>query len=265
MTDVKITKDVIYDPTHQLPTDIYTTEVVTAQSPAIIIIHGGGWFRGDKSKESDLAEILAEEGYFTIVPNYRLAPKDLFPASRDDIETVYTWLKHSDYTFNHSKIAAVGASAGGNLSGELALKFGIPAVSWSGIFDLYDWVTKHPDVVAEPDTKQDATVLASAQIDQDGAHDAFYKWFVLNYVNGDLDQLKEADPIQRVSAKSGSIYFANSLNELVPISGVQKMQDALSQAGVPTISQYLTGARHGKAYQADVLNNTLDFFKKTLQ
>ncbi|ERL64837.1 alpha/beta hydrolase [Schleiferilactobacillus shenzhenensis] len=265
MTDVTITKDVVYDTQHDLKTDLYTTDAVTASSPAIIIIHGGGWFRGDKSKEADLGEILAEYGYFTVVPNYRLAPKDLFPASRDDLETLYTWVKNSDYSFDHSQIAAVGASAGGNLAGELALKFGIPAVSWSGIFDLYDWVSKHPDVVAEPDTKQDATVLASAQIDQDGAHDAFYKWFVLNYVNGDMAQLKEADPIQRVTAQSGPIYFANSLNELVPISGVEKMQAALSAAGVATIAQFIPGSRHGKAYQDDVLANTLDFFKKNLQ
>ncbi|KRL13882.1 alpha/beta hydrolase [Schleiferilactobacillus perolens] len=265
MTDVQVTKDVIYDTVHQQPTDIYTSEAVTEKSPAIIIIHGGGWFRGDKSKENDLAEILAAKGYFTIVPNYRLAPKDLFPASRDDIESVFTWLKNSAYPFDHSKIAAVGASAGGNLSVELALKFGIPAVSWSGIFDLYDWVSKHPDVVAEPDTKQDATKLASAQIDQDGAHDAFYKWFVLNYVDGNMDQLKEADPIQRVSRHSGPIYFANSLNELVPISGVQKMQAELSAAGIASIAQFIPGSRHGKAYQADVLNNTLDFFTKNLQ
>ena len=64
-------KDYVYNEEHQLTLDIYEPETIEA---AIILIHGGGWFRGDKAKEAALAEKLVKEGFLVIVPNYRLAP-----------------------------------------------------------------------------------------------------------------------------------------------------------------------------------------------
>lgn len=87
------------------------------------MIHGGGWFRGDKSKETALAERLTTDGFLVVAPNYRLAPDHLFPAAMDDLLKVYDWLAASDYPVK-GKITALGSSSGGNLSIELALQRG---------------------------------------------------------------------------------------------------------------------------------------------
>ncbi|WP_369523205.1 hypothetical protein [Secundilactobacillus paracollinoides] len=48
-----ITKtDVVYDPEHELKTDLYYDDSKPARA-TIIDIHGGGWFRGDKGKDAD--------------------------------------------------------------------------------------------------------------------------------------------------------------------------------------------------------------------
>jgi len=253
-------KDYVYDEKNQLTLDIYEPKKIDA---AIILIHGGGWFRGDKSKEAALAERLTADGFLVIAPNYRLAPDHIFPAAMEDILNVYDWVAASDYSVN-GKIIALGSSAGGNLSIELALQRGIPAASWSGIIDLYDWVQKHPDVVPAMNQKPDFDKQASGKIDQDGANDAFYKWFILNYVNQDMERLKQADPLSRVSNNSGPIFIANSLNEIVPLSGVYKLQKSLAENGVPSEAKLITGTVHGEGYSDIAYQSTIQFLKDNL-
>ncbi|CDP49046.1 alpha/beta hydrolase [Propionibacterium freudenreichii] len=130
--------DVYYDPDH-------------ANGAAVIDIHGGGWFRGSKDKDADWASRLAAEGYLVVVPEYHDVPDGYYPAPLEDMDHVWQWLQASDLTFDRHRIGAVGSSAGGNMSVELAIKYGIPAVSLSGILDIDDWLAKHADVVPAPD------------------------------------------------------------------------------------------------------------------
>lgn len=253
-------KDYIYDKENQLALDIYEPKTIEA---AIILIHGGGWFRGDKAKEATLAERLTNDGFLVIVPNYRLAPDHIFPAAMDDLLNVYDWLVNSDYPVK-GKIVALGSSAGGNLSIELALQKGIPAASWSGIIDLYDWVQQHPEVVPAMNQKPNFDQQASGKIDQDGANDAFYKWFILNYVDQDMARLKQADPLSRVSNNSGPLFIANSLKELVPLSGVYKLQAVLAEKGVPSETKLISGTIHGEGYADIAYQNTVQFLKDNL-
>lgn len=253
-------KDVVYDQKNQLTLDIYEPAKIEA---AIILIHGGGWFRGDKSKETALAEKLTKDHFLVIAPNYRLAPAHLFPAALEDILSVYDWLAASDYPVE-GKITALGSSAGGNLSIELALAKGIPAASWSGIINLYDWVLNHPEVVAAQNQPPHFDQQDSTKIDQDGSNDPFYKWFILNYVNQDVDLLKQADPLSRVSVNSGPLFLANSLNELVPLSGVYKLQESLAALGVPSETKLIAGTVHGEGYLEEAYANTVQFLKSYL-
>lgn len=254
-------QEMIYDMENQLACDVYQPNVTKG---TIILIHGGGWFRGDKQKESALAEQLGTIGYLVIAPNYRLAPNYLYPAALNDVLKVYDWLLASDLPVEKGKIAALGSSAGGNLAIELALQKGIAAASWSGIIDLADWVAKHPDVVAEMNQNPNFDQQESRQIDRGGTNDDFYKWFILNYVGQDQVLLQQADPLQRVSAESGPIFLANSLEELVPLSGVYKLQQSLAEQKVPSESKLIAGSQHGEGYADEVFANTLNFLQEYL-
>lgn len=210
-----------------------------------------------------MAERLAADDFLVIAPNYRLAPDYIFPAAMDDLLKVYDWLAASEYPVK-GKITALGSSAGGNLSIELALQKGIPAASWSGINDLYDWVQRHPEVVPAMNQKPDFDKQASGKIDQDGKNDAFYKWFILNYVAQDLERLQQADPLSRVSNNSGPLFIANSLNELVPLSGVYKLQTALAEKGIPSETKLISGTIHGEGYADIAYQATVQFLKENL-
>lgn len=254
--------NVYYDDTHQLALDLYPPR--GAVRAAVIVIHGGGWFQGDKRKELDWASRLTAQGFFAIVPNYRIGAAGRFPAPLADMDRLYDWIYQRDLPFNKRHLAVVGASAGGNLAVEMALKHGIPGVSLSGILDIEDWLGKHQAVVPRQnvDTAHNATA-ASKLVNQDGANDSFYKWFVTNYLPDPADYAA-ATPANHVTATSGPLYLANSLNEFVPTSGVAQLSLALGAAGVPHVTRMLAGTRHGEAYLDDVFEATTAFLTHSL-
>lgn len=157
------------------------------------------------------------------------------------------------------KIGAVVMSAGGNLAIELSLKTGIPIASWSGIIDLDQWVDAHPDVVGS-NANAPTPGTPVGNINQDGSNDPYYKWFVLNYVNGDTDLLKQASLLNRVTKDAGPMFIANSLKEIVPMDGVLKLQQLLTDNLVQSTFQTVTGSGHGEAYMKQAQDATLDFF-----
>ncbi|MDR1293467.1 MAG: alpha/beta hydrolase, partial [Bifidobacteriaceae bacterium] len=171
MTASHISRDLAYgpDPLHRL--DLYRPH--GAVRAAIVDIHGGGWWTGDKAHEVGLASALVRAGYLVAVPNYRLADGaarlNLYPTQVDDISSVLAWLYASDIDFDRAHVATVGSSSGGNLAAEVAIRHGLPAVAWSGLFDLDGFVTDHPDTVPR---RLDVDPQAGpTEIDQTGAND----------------------------------------------------------------------------------------------
>lgn len=255
-------QDIVYDPTHDLKTDIYLPE--GTPTATILDIHGGGWFRGDKAKDADWAAIFNAAGYAVVTPNYRLMPDGPYPAPLDNMHTLIAWLRTGAAGVPIDKIAAVGGSAGGNLAVELGIAYGFPVVSLSGILDIADWLAKHEDVVAKQGDTSGFNATASANINQDGANDAFYKWFVVNYFNGRTDQFEEATPSGHVTDTTGPMFLLNSLHEFVPTSGVIQLATALNEHQIPYSVRMLPGTRHAKGYLPDVSDDILRFLARTL-
>lgn len=267
-TTPRIEKDVVYGTagTDSLLLDVYQGQsgAADAERPAIILVHGGGWFRGDKSKELNLASALVAEGYIVFVPDYREAPAHTFPASREDVLAAFSWALASDYEFDRSRVAFFGGSAGGNLVVEAAIATGRPTVSWSGIFDLAG-IIESTDATAATPTQQDLDAMQSADINQTGPDDAFLRWTILGEVGGDRSLLVEASSTRRISSTTGPIYLANSLNEFVPVSDPVGLQGALSAHGVPSVLQLVPGTHHAEGYTSDALPGSLAFLRQHLQ
>ena len=93
--------------------------------PVAILVHGGGWSRGDKFRvpSGDSADITpmfapltaAKFTWFSI--NYRHAPQHRWPACLEDVQTAIRWVKAHAAEFNGdpARIALFGHSAGGHL------------------------------------------------------------------------------------------------------------------------------------------------------
>jgi acetyl esterase len=91
-----------------------------APHPIAIIIHGGGYVRGNSKNNSEAycADFLAPAGYAVFSINYRLAPKYPYPAMVEDVERAIRYLRHNakKWKADPNRIALVGGSAGGYLS-----------------------------------------------------------------------------------------------------------------------------------------------------
>ncbi len=98
--------------------DVYLPEGTDAPLPAIISIHGGGWFYGDKELYSHYCMRLARRGFAVVNFNYRLAPEDPYPAAIQDVCQLLHWVKDHgpEYHIDLQNLFLVGDSAGGQLA-----------------------------------------------------------------------------------------------------------------------------------------------------
>ncbi len=97
-------------------------EVVGA--PVLIQVHGGGWTLGSKDEQGiPLMQRMAERGWVCVAINYRLAPRDAFPAQIIDLKKAIAWVKEhiEEYGGDPSYVVVTGGSAGGHLTALAAL------------------------------------------------------------------------------------------------------------------------------------------------
>ncbi len=83
-----------------------------------ILVHGGGFTKGDKhSFIKPLFEPLSKAGFAWFTINYRLAPQHQWPACVDDVNSAIRWVKAhaAEYKVDVKRIALIGESAGGYL------------------------------------------------------------------------------------------------------------------------------------------------------
>ncbi|MEM9887360.1 MAG: alpha/beta hydrolase [Bacteroidota bacterium] len=94
--------------------------------PAVLLIHGGGFARGDKKMEYSHAKLLVENGYAAICVNYRLSGEAVFPAAVHDCKAAVRFVKANaaSYKIDAGKIGVWGSSAGGNLAAMLGTSAG---------------------------------------------------------------------------------------------------------------------------------------------
>jgi acetyl esterase/lipase len=92
----------------------------SAKRPGAVIIHGGGWVNGDKTKPKfvNMAKFMVELGLVAININYRLAGEAPAPAALEDCKCAIRWLRaHAEELgVDSQKIVAIGGSAGAHLA-----------------------------------------------------------------------------------------------------------------------------------------------------
>jgi acetyl esterase/lipase len=105
--------------------DIYTsTTTPESGAPVLLHVHGGAWTIGTKEQQGlALMEHLAAKGWVCVSVNYRLAPRDRWPAQIVDVKQAIAWIKDNitDYGGDPEYLAITGGSAGGHLSSLAAL------------------------------------------------------------------------------------------------------------------------------------------------
>ncbi len=129
---VEVIKDVVYDEAHGRRglLDVYRPrELGDRPAPVLLQVHGGGWTIGSKDDQGvPLMLHMAAAGWICVAPNYRLAPRDPFPAHLVDVKRALAWVREHgpSYGMDAGFVAITGGSAGGHLAALAALTPGDP-------------------------------------------------------------------------------------------------------------------------------------------
>lgn len=127
---VTIERDLAYgpDPLHKL--DVYVSGQPGAKRPVLLFVHGGGFTRGDKHGAfypDNIPLWAAREGMVGVTLNYRLAPRNAWPAGAQDLALAIAWTRANvaRHGGDPDRIVLFGHSAGAN---HVADYVGHPAV-----------------------------------------------------------------------------------------------------------------------------------------
>jgi sugar lactone lactonase YvrE/acetyl esterase/lipase len=118
----------------ELALDLYRPKNIATPLPAIVCIHGGGWFKGDRGNMTPLAQVLAARGYVTATISYRLSGEAKFPAAIEDCKAAVRFLRANADRFGirRDAIGVTGLSAGGHLAALLSTSSGVKQLEGSG-------------------------------------------------------------------------------------------------------------------------------------
>jgi acetyl esterase/lipase len=113
--------------------------------PAIVFIHGGGWYQGGRQAYRTQIEQAAARGYVAATISYRLMQFDqenretttaapIFPAQIHDAKAAVRWLRANakKYTLDPERIGVWGSSAGGHLGALLGTSGDVEELEGSG-------------------------------------------------------------------------------------------------------------------------------------
>ena len=141
LPQVRVTTEIFARPEgEELKLDFYVPPFAkdpTARPPCIVVIHGGGWDGGDRTQLAWWNQHWAGQGYAVAAISYRLAPRWIWPAQRDDTLAAIAWLKaHAEQLgFDPTRLILLGRSAGGQIATAVAHGAHDPAIR--GVIALY--------------------------------------------------------------------------------------------------------------------------------
>jgi len=104
--------------------NIVRPEGVTETLPVFIFIHGGGWILGDYPTHKRMVrDLVVLSGAAAVFVNYTPSPEAQYPQAINEIYAATKWVAEhgSEINVDGKRLAVVGNSVGGNMTGVTAL------------------------------------------------------------------------------------------------------------------------------------------------
>lgn len=238
-TEYSVQRDVVVTPPdwpQALLADVYRPEGA-GPFPAVLLIHGGAWRRGDRAQVQGLAERIAARGYVVVNTTYRLAPQWNFPAPLQDVQQVLRWMRSESgagHGVDAARIASFGYSAGAHLAALLGH-------------------VANDATLGDPATRVQAVVAGGTPADLrlfTGGH------LVPGFIGGTQaqrpDAYRQASPVAHVDAGDPPVFqYHATLDGLVPYEQALHYKAALDAAGLPNELYAIRGHGHISGFFAD--------------
>lgn len=196
----------------------------TGPAPVVVFLYGGAWTSGERRDYRFVGDALAERGIVTVIPDYRLAPADPFPAFVEDAASAVAWTvaNIARRGGDPARIVLVGHSAGAHIAAQLATDpswlaaDGVPMTAVRGVVGLAGPYAFHP--LATPSVR----AAFAGLVDEDRAR-----------------------PIAHVDGATRPMVLLHGADdETVWTSNSVDMARALEAAGVPVTLEIYPGVGH---------------------
>jgi acetyl esterase/lipase len=162
------------DPRQRL--DLYRPRVAVSTKPVIVFWYGGSWDNGARQDYRFVGVALAQLGYLTVLPDYRIYPQVRFPQFLDDGALAVAWVQQhaAEYGGDPKRLVLMGHSAGAHMAAMLALNRSyleragadpdriVGLIGLSGPYGLTPNTPKLNDIFRAPFTPHDWQVLPYA-------------------------------------------------------------------------------------------------------
>jgi pectinesterase len=257
---VTMTEELVAEyPEHNVTLVIYTPEK-PGRYPVILDIHGGGWKDRQVEADKPMMERLATRGFVTALVSYRLSGEAKYPAALDDCKAAVRFLRAnaSRLKIDPARIGVMGGSAGGHLSGLLAMTSGLPDFEGEGPNRNQSSGVQACVVMA---ATQDLTAGTAAK-----TSDALVAFFG-GSMKDRPEVYREASPITHVRAGVPPTIFIEGEKDTLKV-GRAEMQEKLRALGIETAVHTLKDAPHpfwmSQPWLDETVEITAGFFKKHL-
>jgi acetyl esterase/lipase len=251
--DVEV-QTVTYDSRHDRgDMDIHATVSadVTAPGgrPAVLLIHGGGWWTGDRSDMSRGADRLARAGYVAATIDYRLVPDGAFPIAVQDAFCSLAYLRRhaAELGIDPDRIAAMGYSAGAHLVAMLGVAADVDELQDDGC----------PSGRTGPAS---AVIAGAGPFDLTGLDDETTRNFVgVPLDDRNLPRYQAASPIHHVDPGEPPFLLIHAeADQVVDVEQSRRMRETLRADGNHALLLELEGGGHGIGDGAGLGNEQLE-------
>lgn len=241
--------------------------------PAIVFIHGGGWYGGNRAGYLGQIQEAAKRGYVAATISYRLMKFDIkkketttatpiFPAQIHDAKTAIRWLRANanKYHVDPNRIGVTGGSAGGHLS------------LLVGLTDKDDKLEGEGGSPQQSSRVQ-AVVNVFGPTEMASGHDtSSVAWIFRLFMGGTPEQTPEtykaASPVTYVTKDDPPVLtLQGDKDTLVPVAQAELLDKKMKAAGVAHTLIVLKGQGHGFGGPARQKAETAmwEFFDKHLK
>lgn len=241
--------------------------------PAIVFIHGGGWYLGGRQTYSSQIEEAARRGFVGVTISYRMMSFDekqketttattRFPAQVHDVKAAVRWLRANAETFHidPQRIGATGRSAGGHLSLMLGLTDESAGLEGDG---------GHPD----RSSRVQAVVNVCGPTHLPGCYEASsVAWIFRLFTGGTPEEAAEthaaASPVTYVSQDDPPVLSIHGTEDrLVPIAQARLLDERINAAGASHTLVEFDSQGHGfdAPHRQRELDLMWDFFSEHLR
>jgi acetyl esterase/lipase len=200
-----------------------------AGRPIVVFWYGGSWQRGSKSDYRFVGAALAERGFITVLPDYRLYPDAKFPDFLDDGARAVAWVQQhaGEFGGDPQRIVLMGHSAGAHTAAYLALNREFLARRGAHPEWIAGLVGLSGPYALAPNTRTLNRIFAAPWGESD--------W----------------QPLRFVTAEAPPTFLAHGLNDSwVSVRQAEKLRDALEAKGVRVETQLYPDTGHAATVAA---------------